>query len=316
MKQLVYEQYLNEWKNISDDVLIVGKKLSMDIFIDSKQKSPILSRVNKLPYIAGNFKFNVDKCFPQINGEYINRFGINELDVSYVLYLVDNIQQYNTLSSEGGDIANASSSDFKHKKITIVSGIIGGYMIPDYMETIMHELNHLYEYGNGREKRTDLYEASIDLIKNGKTEDEKNVGRLIYMTFPHEIDAFVHQFYGFLLQNKPDEPFEDLIEYTMYKNMSYLMGLLDIKSFDTEIGEIVNKLGLTWKSFKNRTSFALKKFKRKLFNAYKRYRMEYGGGKMTDESYFRGNMIELNLLVEYRKRYKKIKYGIEPIYEI
>lgn len=316
MKQMIYEQYLNEWKNISDSVLTVGKKLSMEIFMDSKPKKPILSKVNKLSYLTGNFTFIIDECFPKINGKYINTFGIDKLNVTYVLYLVDDIQQYNTLSSEGGDVANASSSDFQNKSITIVSGIIGGYMIPDYMETIMHELNHLYEYAHGREKRVNLYDTAVNLIKNGKTEDEKNIGRLIYMTFPHEIDAFVHQFYGFLLQNRPDGSFNDLIGYTMYKNMSYLMGLVDVKSFDSELGKTVNELGLTWKSFKNRTTFALKKLKRKLFNAYKRYRMEYGNKNMAVESFFKRDMSEMNLLDEYRKRYKEIKYGIEPIYEI
>lgn len=155
-----HKAYINEWKNVSDDVIRLTEILAGKIFKHSQSVPRKYSKVNRKVYLTGKFPCNIDECFPNDN-----KFGFDILNVEYVLYMVDNVQEYNSLSSDGDTVANSSFSDYDKRQLTIVSGIIGGYMSPDYIQDIMHEVNHLFEYGNGMEKKVSLYDKAIELVK-------------------------------------------------------------------------------------------------------------------------------------------------------
>lgn len=308
------KKFLFETKNISDEVILVGNEITRAICRDYKSRQKLFSKVNKLPYVEGNFVFNVDNLYPTINGVCYNRFGMNEINVNYAMYFFRDDRDVDMLIGGDGGLSDSSSSDFDEKRLTIVSGFMYGKLYNDFMRNMYHEVNHLFEYANGMEKKVDLYDSAIELVKNGKTNLEKSIGILVYMSFPHEIDAFVHEFYGVLIQNGTPSSFEELLKYTEYQYCINLINTFNLKHFDNEKWRIVNGIGLTWKQFSKRVHFGMKKMRRKMFNAFKRYRMEYVGKNTTVETIIRSELKNAILLEEWSKKYPGIEYGIETIY--
>lgn len=306
-----HKAYINEWKNVSDDVIRLTKILAGEIFKHSQSVPRKYSKVNHKVYLTGKFHCNIDEYFPNDN-----KFGFDVLDVEYVLYMVDSVQEYNSLSSDGDSVANSSFSDYGNRKLTIVSGIIGGYMSPDYVQDIMHEVNHLFEYGNGMKKKVNLYDKAVELVKNNKTESVASiVGKLTYMSFPHEIDAFVHQFYGFLIQNHPKGDFNSLLRYSMYNNMVQLRYSLNGDVFESSgnVNSVLKELGMNREQFNKRIHYAVSKLRRKLYNAYCRYRIEYTPNS-TVESIIKHDAMYSDMFEKNRRRYSDIERDIESIY--
>lgn len=205
-----------------------------------------------MPYVEGNFVFNVDNLYPTINGVCYNRFGMNEINVNYAMYFFRDDRDVDILIGGDGVLSDSSSSDFDEKRFTIVSGFMYGKFYNDFMRNMYHEVNHLFEYANGMEKKVDLS--------------------------------------GMLIQNRPPSSFEELLKYTEYQYCINLINTFNLKHFDNEKGCIVNGTGLTWKQFSKRVHFGMKKMRRKMFNAFKRYRMEYAGKNTTVETIIRNEL--------------------------
>ena len=210
-------------------------------------------------------------------------------------------------------LADANSeSDYDNKSITIVSGYIDDYIAPDFLSNICHEVNHLYEYDNGREKRVDLYNKVRELIAM-KNNDAYIVGNAFYYSFQHEIDAFVHQFYGFLKQEKPNHlNFEQLLNYSEYINALSAYKFVYNKRNDKKVMNWINYLGYDRKSYFKRLKYGLKKLFTKIKNAYLRYKLE--NRQMTEGVIHRLQNNEKIRLEECKKYNQDITWGIEIIY--
>ena len=71
-----------------------------------------------------------------------------------------------------------------------------------------------------------------------------------YYSFQHEIDAFVHQFYGFLKQEKPNHlNFEQLLNYSEYINALSAYKFVYNKRNDKKVMNWINYLGYDRKSY-------------------------------------------------------------------
>ena len=140
---------LNEYKNISDDVyqfaVEIYNKILDDVDIQKKKKS----RVNGFLFVQNTLLLN------NSNVKWIFN-NIDSLKLTYILYVSETTKEYNYIMQNIDADAN-SESDYDSKSITIVSGYIDGYIASDFLSNICHEVNHLYEYDNGREKRVGLY---------------------------------------------------------------------------------------------------------------------------------------------------------------
>lgn len=152
---------LNEYKNISDDVYQFSVDLYHKILNDADIRQMQKSRVNGFLFVQNTLLLN------NTNVKWIFN-NIDSLKVNYILYVSETTKEYNYIMQNIDADAN-SESDYDNKSITIVSGYIDDYISPDFLSNICHEVNHLYEYDNGREKRVDLYDKVRELftkIKN------------------------------------------------------------------------------------------------------------------------------------------------------
>ena len=227
------------------------------------------------------------------------------------MYYTDDVRNYNFVMRSIGGKAN-SQSDYETKSMRIVSGFIDGDASPDFLATICHEANHLFEYDNGREKRIGLYERVVSLIQS-EDDAAQAVGQAIYYTFPHEIDAFVHQFYGFLKQEDPSHlTFEQLLQHSAYYNLKRLYDYIIAKNDNTSIGGYINYLGYRKRDFIKRLKFGMKRLLSKLKNAYLRY--------LHDSTPINEGRIHWLMERDYHRHLcceqynEEIKWGIESIY--
>ena len=297
---------LNEYKNISDDVYQFAVEIYNKILNDADIRQMQKSRVNGFLFVQNTLLLN------NSNVKWIFN-NIDSLKVTYILYVSETTKEYNYIMQNIDADAN-SESDYDNKSITIVSGYIDDYIAPDFLSNICHEVNHLYEYDNGREKRIDLYNKVRELIAM-KNNDAYIVGNAFYYSFQHEIDAFVHQFYGFLKQEKPNHlNFEQLLNYSEYINALSAYKFVYNKRNDKKVMNWINYLGYDRKSYFKRLKYGLKKLFTKIKNAYLRYKLE--NRQMTEGAIHRLQNNEKIRLEECKKYNQGITWGIEIIYEI
>ena len=295
---------LNEYKNISDDVYQFSVDLYHKILNDADIRQMQKSRVNGFLFVQNTLLLN------NTNVKWIFN-NIDSLKVNYILYVSETTKEYNYIMQNIDADAN-SESDYDNKSITIVSGYIDDYISPDFLSNICHEVNHLYEYDNGREKRVDLYDKVRELIAM-KNNDAYIVGNAFYYSFQHEIDAFVHQFYGFLKQEKPNHlDFEQLLTYSEYMNALSAYKFVYNKRNDKKVMNWINYLGYDRKSYFKRLKYGLKKLFTKIKNAYLRYKLE--NRQMTEGAIHRLQNNEKIRLEECKKYNQDITWGVEIIY--
>lgn len=295
---------LNEYKNISDDVYQFAVEIYNKILDDADIQQMQKSRVNGFLFVQNTLLLN------NTNVKWIFN-NINSLKLTYILYVSETTKEYNYIMQNIDADAN-SESDYDNKSITIVSGYIDGYIASDFLSNICHEVNHLYEYDNGREKRVNLYDKVRELI--GFQKDEAYiVGNAIYYSFRHEIDAFVHEFYGFLNQEKPNHlNFEQLLNYSEYANALSAYKTVYSRRNDTKVMKWINYLGYDRKTYFKRLKHGLKKLFTKIKNAYLRYKLE--NRQMTEGTIHRLQNNEKIRLEECKKHNQDITWGFEMIY--
>ena len=295
---------LNEYKNVSDDVYQFAVEIYNKILDDADIQQMQKSSVNGFLFVQNTLLLN------NTNVKWIFN-NINSLKLTYVLYVSETTKEYNYIMQNIDADAN-SESDYDNKSITIVSGYIDGYIASDFLSNICHEVNHLYEYDNGREKRVNLYDKVRELI--GFQKDEAySVGNAIYYSFRHDIDAFVHEFYGFLNQEKPNHlNFEQLLNYSEYANALSAYKTVYSRRNDTKVMKWINYLGYDRKTYFKRLKHGLKKLFTKIKNAYLRYKLE--NRQMTEGTIHRLQNNEKIRLEECKKHNQDITWGLEIIY--
>ena len=295
-----HKQYIAEWKSINEDVKILSDYIAAAIWEDSQNLKPYLDKKNLKPFIKGNIIVDVNSCFKDDK----KHFEINKLDVKYIMYLVDSYDEYYN------SLEHNSWSSYEDRTMTIVFAVIEGKVHPEFLSDIYHEVEHLFQYGMGMQKRIDLYDAIVEeLQNNNNTELQKAMCRLIYYTFSHEQDAFANQFYAFLKTNKPTISFDELL-YTSTEYVHFYNDLMhynhNINKNRDEGNELLQKLGMTFEQFNKRIHFGGKRLKNKLKNVYDRHQYEL---KESNFGLYKArNKIRWNVLMEYKKRYKDIKF--------
>lgn len=301
------KRFLLEWGSINYGVASAANEVAHLIWDESKRKETKISEVTGVPFINGSFRFNLNKFF----GESHNDWGIDEITINYVLYIVDNIKEHNDVFDKlYGDGSANSSADYETKTLTIYSSIIAGYPSPDFLSDVTHELEHMYEYGKGMQKRVSLYDLTVECMKSDN-ENTVALAQLLYFTFPHEMDAYVHSFYAILSRNDFDGTFEDGLKlFPHYDHIVSLMGLF--KSMHrSDANAALIPLGFDYVSFKKRIHFFFKKFKAKLGKVFEKYKFEKAHkinpiGMLEWKSKKRGL-----ILLEYKKRYGDLRFGNE-----
>lgn len=259
---------INETKNVSDAVIELSNIIGKYIIKHSKQQTVHQSNVTSVPYVEGTFKIDVSKYFK----------NITQLSIIYTLYMV----------KDGTDLKYAyneqsCSCDYEERNMNIISGYIGEQTEPKFLSKIMHEVNHLYEYDNGMQKRTNLYDKAVEMMRDDTNIYRYYVGYSMYYSFKHEQDAFVHQFYGYLKQNKPKLPFNKAVLTSEYKNAVNVFNFVFDHYNDNETKLAIKELGFSPNAFMNMIEHRLDRLYQKLSNAYRRYCSELNECKNNEE---------------------------------
>lgn len=248
---------LFEYKSVSDEVnklvKFIGNKIITETNRDLKAKS---STTNGL-FVENTFIVSVNNFLK--NG--------NKLTVNYIMYYTETQREYNILTRN-----QYSEADEDTNTIRIISGFINGEISDDFYETIAHELNHLFHYGMGMEKRVDIYNKTKELLKLGRNDiDAYYVGVCMYYSFKHEQDAFAQQYYSRLMFMKPKSDFNEIMSKGPHLNLENAYNvLLKIKDKDDTL-DAINYLGYSRKNFLNLVKYRKKRFLNKIQNVVKRY---------------------------------------------
>lgn len=293
-----------EYKSISDDVADFSEYVGNAIINDAQNQVRTASEQTYQYFKENTFQIRVRNFLK----------GGDILTVNYIMYFVETEEGYNILVKGLGQKAN-SEADEETNTIKIVSAFIGVNVADDFYETIYHELEHLYQYGMGMEKRKTLYEKTRELLDRGNNDiNGYYVGVCCYFSFKHEQDAFVHQFYAQLFQNTKNNDFEKLLNiYQPYKTMLKAYNVLVKNRNNESIMNAINYLGYSRSSFIKLVNYRWKRFKRKLLNAYSRF--------IEETSHLNEHNIDWqiqrmnNILDESDNNGYDVIWGIESIYK-
>jgi hypothetical protein len=295
--------YIIESQSVSDDVVKLAETVGQKVISITKKQQIKKSEQTNFYYVDGEFKIRT-------NGKLK---GGEVLTVQYIMYMFTSQEVYYAFLTNNNENLN-SEADPDTNTIKIVSAFIKGGVVNDFYETISHELEHLYQYGCGMEKRAELYDKAIKLLANGNSNiDAYYVGLCCYYSFKHEQDAFVHQFYTRLKQMGKRGHFDYFIkDYQPYQTISKAYEVLLDFQDNERIMKAINYLGFTRKQFINLIYYRLKRFDKKLYNAYRRYMGETA--TLTEGNVDRFIREMEDRLKETKKRGYEVEWGLESIY--
>lgn len=306
-----HKQFIFEWGGVNDNVAMVANAISNEINDISNNNSNVqMSNELKLPYLEGEFIFDFSKVLENPT----ETFGIDSLKVTYTLYFFKSLEQYNNYIDKHVMTCEAYLDD---NEINIVGGIVDGYFNDMITQEIYHELDHIFEYVKGSQYREDLYETILDTINNHNDEIIRNAAFLLYYSFVHEQNAFVHQFYGYITSEKlkPDiEQFEYyLMSFSEYRSLSIhertYRNLLKSQEEKKKLIIWLETLGYNFNTFSKRCNYSKSRLRRKLYKAFRRYCIE-NRDKFYKTEMLR-NRMDAILLSEYKQLYKDIDYKEE-----
>lgn len=292
---------LFEYKGINEKVKSVAELVGNAILNDCQSRKKRKSSVSNLLFVENTISLTVENFLK--NGDV--------LTVNYIMYVVETRETYNTLVSSN-EIVN-SEADEDTNTIRVVSAFVGGKIAEDFQETIQHEVEHLFQYGRGMEKRKELYNKTVELLNLGNINiDAYYVGLCAYYSFKHEQDAFANQYYAYLKQNKPKKSAENIFNEGSHKNMEMAYNvLLKIKN-RKETENAITYLGYTKSSFLKLVRYRKKRFTNKIRNVCKRYLSEV---KEIPECVIRRRITaEIRRITESSRLGYDIEYSIESIF--
>lgn len=302
---------INEELSISNDVVNLSDLIADKILIDAPKQRKQISSVNHAIFVENNLTIDL----------YGEIKGLSHLTVHYILYIFDTLKEYSLFLRNvipDDNVKNYNSwSDYNESFIQIVSCYVNGKIYRDFVEGILHEITHLYQYGQGMQKRENLYN---EVIKMCSATDyvASSVGRTVYYTFNHEQDAMVHQFYGYLLQEKPFGNWDDIIENSELGNAMDVLYI--VNNNKQKAVKFIKQLGFSVSQWNKRIHFGYIRFKQKLFNAYKFYQSQKTINLQNESHTFE---INLTTQIEFDKYWRKsikkygnIDFGTETIYSM
>lgn len=298
-----HKQYISEWKSVNDNVKLLAQQLC-NVMWKYKKTKGVFDPVSKLYCVKGEFVFDLSEYFE----EPIVEFGMESINVVYKITFFRDAEEYNAKYSFIGN----SEFDVDTNTLFLRVGSVDGYFNYTTTQEVFHELEHVFQYGMGMEKRKSLYQGVQDLIEIYKGKDEFICSTLIliYMTFPHEQDAFANQFYGLMTSELLRGTFEELVNgfphyveferyYSLYKRFR--------NTRKNDLTKVLSKLGMSYEQFNKRVYFGRKRLINKLHRVYQRHIYELK--KYTSDIHESAKR-ELGLKMLFNE-YKKIYPNIE-----
>lgn len=245
-----------EEKSISQEITKLAQDIENCIIEDSQTVKSKYSTAYRRQFKTNTFMLSFQDEFP----------FLKDVKLTYVIYMANNEEEAETFKRMG--VTLNSSYDDATNEMEITSYFIKGRPSLDFSESIIHEITHMYQYNKGMDKRRNLYDLVVDMISDPRNEFRHDVGLALYYTFPHEQDAFTHQFYAYSKDGDIDtfEPYKTLLELTQKIKTNYKTNKFTQSA--------IHELGYEFKAYFKRLHFGLKRFKRKLNNVTRHWLQE------------------------------------------
>lgn len=213
--------------------------------------------------------------------------NIDYLKVIYIIYYLESEEEYKICDKHN---MFACSADYNGKNIKLNLAFVDEEPSIQFLPSIKHELNHIFQYDNGAKKNESFYDTVVDKYRNGE-KWERIIAWALYLSFKTEQDSFLAQFYEYLKSsgaskykmetdsNNPYYQFDKAFEAVEY---------LDVSS-----EQIKESFGITENQLYSILSSADERLFKKMLHVWTKYVNEH---KIT-----KPNATEMNFLLECYK---------------
>lgn len=249
---------IKEDSGVSEEVVQMTNELTNELMYKVKNGKRYIVK-NGLMCYKGLLNFNVKK--------WLN--GIDNLKISYVIFCIDNEQEYTFLEKQGE--VNCSC-DYDKGEMKLKLAIVDGKPSVQFKPQIAHEFNHIFQNDKGQLKNEEFYEIIADKYKNGN-QWEKAVAWALYLTFKTEQSSFITQYYHYLKTSGTKKYRMDVYD----KNNPYhqfQMAYDDVECFDLSDEDVYNSFGITLNKLYTILNSAEERLNQKTANVWAKYSRE------------------------------------------
>lgn len=194
-----FKQLVNEELGISNEVFNISKEIFNNICSDIKTRESV----------------KLDLCYIK-NGVVKSSLKDVEFKVNYVYR---NFLDKKIIEHIDKDSLSNGGTVFLNKKFIICNinlyGISGSINEEDAMDTIQHEIEHIYQQimSNKRIPEDDFRYAKMRTDLESNDNIRNTIGRLVYLCYKSEQDAFINGTYAWCMTN------DALTEPYSYRNI-------------------------------------------------------------------------------------------------
>ena len=284
----IFRPYLPiyEEMSISSNVVDVSNRIK-NMCLDNLMKAPLKSS-NDFNRFFKRIEFD-----EPVNGLIPN---VSYLHIKLMCYIFKTVDEYNANKIT---LDTNCLSDYDELTIVLKLVLINGKPNEDFVSSIQHEVNHIFQYANGATKNENLYEKVVKVCSNqNATYNEKVLAYLLYLTFNTEQDSFVGQYYAYLKQNNVS--WDDVYDYFPDDNgnpySSFLDYYYEVSQMNISDDEIKKLFGITKKQYMLRIYSADKIMRNKMMKAAAKYRRD-----MTNEQFFLKDANRMSFILESLK---------------
>lgn len=314
----IKRELLQEWKGVSDENRQISKFIMNKIMEDMRSQPYENKRISEnytTRYISNTFELVLPPYKQVIN---------KKIAIKYLIYETESEEESNFMF-HNLHIDGNCSWDEGINTMTIVTTLINGKPSSDFLESIIHETNHLFEYSLGMKKNEDRYGKTIAILNKRKGDVQYHIALALYYTFKHERNSYIQQFYQFLLDKEiTGDNFDELIkDFKPWYHFENALEAVEDYRENKFAKEAINFLGFDVKIYYYRLYDAYNRFYEKLHNVYNRRKKELDKANLKGESIIRYSIyktmtqIELSEGKTYEEKLKNlIPYGTEFFYEI
>ena len=236
---------LNEERGISDVVSNLTFEIKNEIIKNINNSKSLPFNYDQVTYKKGElneFTFNNVKIIVKwqyysfASIDILNRFPSSKLPISYCKKITNNYYELNLC----------------------IAAINGQFQIVRILETIQHELEHIWETSNKGTsyKNMDLYIYGKTLMNN-PNEYKRSVGIILYLSQNWEQRAFSNGVYQYLINHKyPENSFINIKETQLYGGLIQLKQSIKILKeitdpyqhpfIHTELNQLKNNFNITF----------------------------------------------------------------------
>lgn len=263
---MIVRELLDEWKNVSDEVINLTKFIGDKIINDSKNQKYFISDSYTVLMKEGFFNLKLPS-YRDVDNKTIN--------VRYRIYEVEDDKKLRDLLTIAKVNMNCQWSE-ETQTLEIVTAIVDNRLTSDFYESISHEVEHMFQYSIGMKKNANLYDKTIEMYKRGKSDiPAYHIAFAFYYTFKHEQDAFVQQFYQYLNNTEHNYDVDAALDH--FDALDVIENIQDIvyeRFNDERYVKAINELGFDRKAYFRRLHFSYNRLLKKMKNAYMRWHEE------------------------------------------